>query len=86
MKYLASFTITFAAMKMREHYDKHQQPKSFKVGDLVNLRVHFPLVKATGRIDREYIGHFKVLERICRLIGIKNGGKDAPLSKSPQKA
>lgn len=32
--------IAFASLRMKEYYDSHHQSKFFKVGDLVNLRLH----------------------------------------------
>ena len=66
----AKDAIAFAAMKMKEYYDIRHKPKFFKVGDMVNLRLHrgYSVPSITKRkIDQQFVGPFRVVERIGRL-------------------
>lgn len=66
----AKDAIAFAAIRMKERYDSKYTALFFKVGDLVNLRLHHgyrvPGVtsKKTGP---QFVGPFRVTERIRRL-------------------
>lgn len=61
--------LDFAAMKMKEYYDSHHQPIFFNVGDLVKLRLHrgYEVPGVSKKIGQQFVGPFKVLERIGRL-------------------
>ena len=62
--------ITFAAMKMKEYYNSNYKPVFFQVGDLVNLRLHrgytVPAI-LHRKIQQQFVGPFRILERIGRL-------------------
>lgn len=66
----AKDAITCAAMRMKEWYDKSHQPKFFKLGELVKLRLHrgyrVPAIKSK-KLGPRLIGPFPVVERIGRL-------------------
>ena len=66
----AKDAIAFAAMRMKDWYDRHHQPKFFKVGDLVNLRLHrgyrVSAIKSK-KLGQQLIGPFLIVERIGRL-------------------
>ena len=66
----AKDAIAFAAMKMKEYYDSKHTPIFFKVGDLVNLRLHrgftVPSIQHK-KIQQQFVGPFRILERIGRL-------------------
>ena len=55
---------------MKEYYDSHHQPRFFKVGDLVNLRLHRGyrvLAIKFKKLGPQLIESFPVIERIGRL-------------------
>ena len=66
----AKNAIAFASLRMKEYYDSHHQPKFFKVGDLVNLRLHRGYrvsVIEFKKTSPQLIESFPVIERIGRL-------------------
>lgn len=65
----AKDALDFASMKMKEYYDTHHQPIFFNVGDLVKLRLHrgYEVPGVSKKIGQQFVGPFKVLERIGRL-------------------
>ena len=65
----AQDAINFASMKMKEYYDAHHQPIFFNVGDLVKLRLHrgYKVPGVSSKFGQQFVGPFKVLERIGRL-------------------
>ena len=65
----AQDAIDFASMKMKQYYDMHHQPIFFNVGDLVKLRLHrgYKVPGVSSKFGQQFIGPFKVIERIGRL-------------------
>ncbi|KAI0997351.1 hypothetical protein K3495_g10832 [Podosphaera aphanis] len=68
----AKDAIEFAAMRMKEYYDRKHQPRFFDVGDWVMIRLHhgytLPALKGLSpKIQRQFVGPFQVAERIGRL-------------------
>ena len=63
-------TINFALIRIKQYYDTHHQPIFFKVGDLVKLRLYrgYKILVVSSKFGPQFIGPFKVLERIGRLI------------------
>lgn len=64
--------IKFAAMYAKQQYDKRHKPIFFKPGQYVSLRLHrgyqVPGLKDRNpKIEQQFAGPFKVLERIGRL-------------------
>lgn len=61
--------IAFAAMRMKEYYDAKHRPMYFKAGDWVRLRLHrgYSIPFNSRKLGRQFVGPFKVLERIGRL-------------------
>lgn len=70
----AKDAIAFASLRIKEYYDSHHQPKFFKVGDLVNLRLHrgyrVPAIKFK-KLGPQLIGPFPVIERIERRLAYR---------------
>ena len=66
----AKDAIAFAAMKMKQYYDSRHTPTFFKEGDYVNLRLHrgytVPSIQHK-KIDQQFVGPFKILQRVGRL-------------------
>ena len=66
----AKNAIAFAALRMKELYNRRHQPRFFKVGDLVNLRLHrgyrVSAIKSK-KLGQQLIGPFPIIERIGRL-------------------
>ena len=66
----AKDAIAFAAMAMKRYYDLHHCPTFFKVGGLVNLRLHrgysMPSIM-NHKIDQQFAGPFAITKRIGRL-------------------
>lgn len=66
----ASDAIAFTAMKMKDYYDSHHTPIFFKVGEIVNLRLHrgyrIPAIKSK-KIGQQFAGPFRVTKRIGQL-------------------
>ncbi|KAJ5398575.1 hypothetical protein N7465_009064 [Penicillium sp. CMV-2018d] len=72
MRQDAAGCLKYAAVKMKEYYDRTHQPKHFAVGDKVLLRFwkgyNIPINDAyTKELGQQYAGCFTVLERIGRL-------------------
>ena len=66
----AKDAIAFAAIKMKDYYDRLHQPMFFNVGDMVKLRLHkgYSVPGITShKIGAQFVGPFKVIERIGRL-------------------
>lgn len=68
----AKDAIALAAMVMKRQYDKKHIPMFFQVGDWVSLRLHrgytVPGLKDRNhKIEQQFAGPFKVIERIGRL-------------------
>ena len=66
----AADALDFAAMNMKFHYDRRHTPMFLAPGDWALLRLHrgYNIPSATNRkLDQQYAGPFKVLERIGRL-------------------
>ncbi|KAI0994007.1 hypothetical protein K3495_g14176 [Podosphaera aphanis] len=64
--------IKFAAMYTKHYYDKRHKPIFFKPGQYVSLRLHrgyqVPGLKnRNSKIEQQFAGPFKILERIGRL-------------------
>ncbi|KAF7852733.1 hypothetical protein EAF04_010926 [Stromatinia cepivora] len=64
--------IKFAAMFMKRHYDRRHKPMFFNTGDYVSLRLHrgynMPgVAERNTKIEQQFAGPFKVLERVGRL-------------------
>ena len=62
--------IAFAAMKMKEYYDSNCKLMFFRLGDLVNLRLHRGYTVSAilhWKIQQQFIGPFRILECIGRL-------------------
>ena len=64
--------ISFAQMNFKHHYDRVHQPMNLKVGDFAVLRLHkgysIPsTVGVTKKLTQQYVGPFRVLERVGRL-------------------
>ena len=62
--------IAFAAMAMKYYYDRQHQPKSFKVRDMVNIRLHrgYTLPAVTNKkLQQQFAGLLKVIKRVGRL-------------------
>lgn len=66
----AKDAIAFAAMKMKEYYDRKHTPIYFKEGDWVHLRLHkgykVPAIKSK-KTGQQFVGPFHVAKRIGRL-------------------
>ena len=63
--------IIFAAIRIKELYNRLYRSKFFKVGDLVNLRLHREyrvLAIKSKKLSSQFIGLFSIIERIDRLI------------------
>ena len=66
----AKDAIAWAAMQAKFYYDANWQPQFFAVGDEVLLRLHcgYKLPGITNKkLERQFVGPFKVTERIGRL-------------------
>ena len=68
----ANDAIKLAAMTMKRQYDGRHKPQFFQVGDFVSLRLHrgynVPGLKDRNvKIEQQFAGPFRVLERIGRL-------------------
>ena len=65
----AQDTIDFASIRIKEYYNSHHQPMFFNVGDLVKLRLHrgYKVPEVSSKFGQQFVGPFKVLERIGRL-------------------
>jgi hypothetical protein len=68
----ANDAIMLAAMWMKRYYDRSHKPMFFKPGDFVSLRLHrgynVPGLKDRNvKIEQQFAGPFKVLERVGRL-------------------
>ena len=63
--------IVFAPFKIKIYYDNKHQFKFYKIGDLMNLKLYrgyqLPTIKHP-KIGFQIAGHFKVIERIGKLI------------------
>lgn len=66
----AKDAIAFAAMAMKQLYDARHQQKSFKSGDMVNLRLHkgyiLPAIK-NKKLQQQFVGPVRVKRRVGRL-------------------
>jgi chromodomain-containing protein len=68
----AKDAIALAALAMKEYYDQRHQPKYFKVGDYVNLRLHKGYTVPSAalmktKIQPQFVGPFEIIERIGTL-------------------
>ncbi|KAJ2992804.1 hypothetical protein NUW58_g2044 [Xylaria curta] len=66
----AADAIALASMTMKHYYDKRRQPKYFKVGDRVMLRLHkgYKINDNKGqKMSQRCAGPFRVIERIGTL-------------------
>ena len=68
----AAECLKYAAMQMKDYYDRRHQPKHFDVGDKVLLRIgrgyNIPVNDAISRkLGQQYAGLFTVVERVGRL-------------------
>jgi len=68
----AKDAIAYAAMAMKYYYDRKHKPLYFKVGDLVNLRLHkgytLPSLKEKNKkLGQQFAGPLKVLDRVGKL-------------------
>lgn len=68
----AAVAISFALSNQKSHYDRKHQPLFMKVGDWVMLRLHkdysIPSLKGvTKKLTQQYVGSFRVIERVGRL-------------------
>ena len=66
----AKDAIAFASMRMKNYYDLNHKLMFFKVGDLVNLRLHrgFTIPGILHKkINQQFVGPFKVLQRVGKL-------------------
>ena len=68
----AADAISFAQMANKFHYDRKHQPMFLKVGDWALLRLHkgysIPsTLGVTTKLAQQYVGPFKVTERVGRL-------------------
>ena len=68
----AADAIAFAQMWNKFHYDRKHQPMFLKVGDWALLRLHkgYSIPSALGvttKLAQQYVGPFKVTERVGRL-------------------
>jgi len=68
----ASDAVKMAAMFMKQYYDRKHKPLYFKVGDWAALRLHrgyhVPGLKNRNvKIEQQFAGPFKILERVGRL-------------------
>ncbi|KAK4865001.1 hypothetical protein LT330_001624 [Penicillium expansum] len=68
----AAECLKYAAMQMKDYYDRRHQPKHFAVGEKVLLRIgrgyNIPVNDAVSRkLGQQYAGLFTVTERVGRL-------------------
>lgn len=64
--------LKFSAMFMKRNYDKQHKHMFFNIGDYISLRLHrgynmLGFTERNTKIEQQFTGPFKVLERIGRL-------------------
>ena len=67
----AKIAIVFVSFKMKNYHDNKHQLKFYEIGDLVNLKVYLGYQLTTikhPKINFQFAGFFKIIERIDRLI------------------
>ena len=66
----AKDAIEFALIRMKQYYDVNHEPIFFKVGDLVKLWLYrgYKMLVVLSKFGPQFVGPFKVLERIRRLV------------------
>ncbi len=68
----AADAISFALANHKEHYDRSHQPLFMKIGDWAMLKLHkgYSIPSSVGitkKLTQQYVGPFRILEKIGRL-------------------